>query len=197
MLSHMLVRMLSFVFSAYSAPKHESNCRFTFDFSQVYWNSRLHPEHDRIVKLLDPSDILADVFAGVGPFAIPAAKLGCGIFANDLNPNSAKYLSQNVVNNNVSIHATQENIDLRDLGGRPCTGVLRGWSKLHSRCLHATDRKSFSAIYWSSKEQNIGTKTAEASRQEHIDTPRSNRSRRLTTASNNHSFSHEFARFSH
>ncbi|KAK0466351.1 Met-10+ like-protein-domain-containing protein [Desarmillaria tabescens] len=85
----------------YVVTHHESNCRFTFDFSQVYWNSRLHPEHDRIVKLLDPSDILADVFAGVGPFAIPAAKLGCGIFANDLNPNSAKYLTQNVVNNNV------------------------------------------------------------------------------------------------
>ncbi|KAG7452246.1 uncharacterized protein BT62DRAFT_881844, partial [Guyanagaster necrorhizus] len=86
----------------YVVTHHESSCRFTFDFSQVYWNSRLHPEHDRIVKLLDPSDVLADVFAGVGPFAIPAAKLGCGIFANDLNPNSAKYLSQNVVNNNVA-----------------------------------------------------------------------------------------------
>ncbi|THV07459.1 hypothetical protein K435DRAFT_741765 [Dendrothele bispora CBS 962.96] len=82
---------------------HESDCRFTFDFSKVYWNSRLHTEHDRIVSLLKPGEVLADVFAGVGPFAIPAAKnKTCAVLANDLNPESAKYLSKNVQDNDVS-----------------------------------------------------------------------------------------------
>lgn len=81
--------------------QHESDCRFTFDFSQVYWNSRLHTEHHRLVQTFSPQDVIADVFAGVGPFAIPAAKKGCVVFANDLNPNSAKYLSENVQNNKV------------------------------------------------------------------------------------------------
>ncbi|KAE9409111.1 hypothetical protein BT96DRAFT_1089862 [Gymnopus androsaceus JB14] len=81
---------------------HESECRFTFDFSRVYWNSRLHTEHDRIVQLLQPGEVLADVFAGVGPFAIPAAKKGCAVVANDLNPWSYKYLSQNIKDNDVS-----------------------------------------------------------------------------------------------
>lgn len=81
--------------------QHESDCRFTFDFSLVYWNSRLHTEHDRLVQMFDPQDVIADVFAGVGPFAIPAAKKGCAVFANDLNPNSTKYLSVNVQNNKV------------------------------------------------------------------------------------------------
>jgi tRNA (guanine37-N1)-methyltransferase len=68
----------------------------------VYWNSRLHTEHDRLVQLFQPEDVVVDVFAGVGPFAIPAAKKGCAVLANDLNPNSAKYLLKNVQDNRVS-----------------------------------------------------------------------------------------------
>ncbi|OAX44928.1 hypothetical protein K503DRAFT_788599 [Rhizopogon vinicolor AM-OR11-026] len=85
----------------YIVEHHESNCRFTFDFTQVYWNSRLHTEHDRLVQLFQPTDVIADVFAGVGPFAIPAAKRGCAVFANDLNPESARYLTKNIVDNKV------------------------------------------------------------------------------------------------
>ena len=83
--------------------KHESDCRFTFDLTQVYWNSRLHTEHERLVSLFKPEDVVADVFAGVGPFVIPAAKRGCAVLANDLNPNSAKYLLKNVENNRVGL----------------------------------------------------------------------------------------------
>lgn len=81
--------------------QRESDCRFTFDFTQVYWNSRLHTEHDRLVQLFSPEDVIVDVFAGVGPFAIPAAVKGCSVLANDLNPESAKYLSKNALDNRV------------------------------------------------------------------------------------------------
>ncbi|KAH9951011.1 Met-10+ like-protein-domain-containing protein [Amylocystis lapponica] len=86
----------------YVVEHSESNCRFTFDFTEVYWNSRLHTEHARLVEQFRPEDVVADVFAGVGPFAIPAAKKGCGIFANDLNPNSYKFLTKNVADNKVT-----------------------------------------------------------------------------------------------
>lgn len=69
----------------------------------MYWNSRLHAEHERLVKLFDASDVVADVFAGVGPFAIPAAKKGSIVFANDLNPNSTKYMQTNCVTNKVRL----------------------------------------------------------------------------------------------
>ena len=46
--------------------------------------------------------IIADVFAGVGPFAVPAAKKGSAVLANDLNPDSAKWLRRNVRDNHVS-----------------------------------------------------------------------------------------------
>lgn len=85
----------------YLVEAHESGCRFRFDFSNVYWNSRLYAEHERLVHLFKPGEVIADVFAGVGPFAIPAAKKGCGILANDLNPSSFEYLNVNIRINSV------------------------------------------------------------------------------------------------
>lgn len=58
-------------------------------------------EHERLVKLFDASDVIADVFAGVGPFAIPAAKKGCTVLANDLNPSSTEYMQKNCATNRV------------------------------------------------------------------------------------------------
>ena len=66
----------------------ENGCTFKFDFSKVYWNSRLKTEHGRVVKLLNRGDVVLDAFAGVGPFALPACKRGCLVHANDLNPHS-------------------------------------------------------------------------------------------------------------
>lgn len=79
----------------------ESGCAFEMDFSTVYWNSRLSTEHERIVKKLHPGDVLFDVFAGVGPFSIPAAKKQCHVYANDLNPESFKWLNHNAKLNKI------------------------------------------------------------------------------------------------
>ena len=43
---------------------------------QVFWNPRLSHEHERIVNLVDKNDVVHDMFAGIGPFAIPLAKKG-------------------------------------------------------------------------------------------------------------------------
>jgi tRNA (guanine37-N1)-methyltransferase len=37
-----------------------------------------------------------DVFAGVGPFVVPASMLGCTIYANDINPESVKWMTINL-----------------------------------------------------------------------------------------------------
>lgn len=79
----------------------ENNCTFKFDFSTVYWNSRLCTEHERIVKKLKADDVLFDVFAGVGPFALPCAKRKCYVYANDLNPESFKWLEHNARANKI------------------------------------------------------------------------------------------------
>ncbi|XP_013134397.1 PREDICTED: tRNA (guanine(37)-N1)-methyltransferase [Papilio polytes] len=79
----------------------ENNCNFRFDFSKVYWNPRLSKEHERILEYLKPGDVLFDVFCGVGPFSIPAAKRKCKVFANDLNPDSFTWLKFNAKQNKV------------------------------------------------------------------------------------------------
>ena len=80
----------------------------------MYWNSRLHTEHERLVQLFSPDNVIADVFAGVGPFALPAAKKGCGVLANDLNPESYKWLLRNVEINKVrrAAHGPSLNLNL-------------------------------------------------------------------------------------
>ncbi|KAM5273606.1 tRNA (guanine(37)-N(1))-methyltransferase [Ctenodactylus gundi] len=89
----------------------ENNYTYEFDFSKVYWNPRLSTEHSRITDLLKPGDVLFDVFAGVGPFAIPAAKKNCIVFANDLNPESHKWLLHNCRLNKVSQKVKVFNLD--------------------------------------------------------------------------------------
>ncbi|XP_066992207.2 tRNA (guanine(37)-N1)-methyltransferase isoform X1 [Anabrus simplex] len=73
----------------------ENGCLYELDFSSVYWNPRLSTEHERIVQKLKTGDVLYDVFAGIGPFAIPISKKKCHVLANDLNPHSHKWLKQN------------------------------------------------------------------------------------------------------
>jgi hypothetical protein len=40
------------------ALQSESRCRFAFNYGQVYWNSRLQAEHERLLKKLKPADIV-------------------------------------------------------------------------------------------------------------------------------------------
>lgn len=46
---------------------------------QVYWNSRLETEHKRLVDSFKPGQVVADIMAGIGPFAVPAAQRGCKV----------------------------------------------------------------------------------------------------------------------
>ena len=79
----------------------EGNCLFRFDYSKVYWNSRLNTEHRRLVNLFQPEEAVCDVMAGVGPFAIPAGKKRVFVWANDLNPDSHASLVDAINRNKV------------------------------------------------------------------------------------------------
>ncbi|MCJ1280917.1 tRNA(m(1)G37)methyltransferase [Xylographa opegraphella] len=80
----------------------ELDCTFRFDYSKVYWNSRLNTEHERLVDHFRPGEAVCDVMAGVGPFAVPAAKRGIFVWANDLNPDSYASLIDAISVNKVS-----------------------------------------------------------------------------------------------
>lgn len=91
----------------------ENGVTYEFDFSRVYWNPRLSTEHQRVVQLLKRGDTVLDVFAGVGPFAIPAARLGVNLLANDLNPESYRWLQHNCKLNKVEGKVRTFNLDGR------------------------------------------------------------------------------------
>jgi tRNA (guanine37-N1)-methyltransferase len=80
----------------------EEECVFRFDYSKVYWNSRLNTEHKRLVAMFKPGEVVCDVMAGVGPFAVPAGKKGVFVWANDLNPDSYASMKDAISRNKVA-----------------------------------------------------------------------------------------------
>lgn len=66
------------------------------------------------------------MFCGIGPFAIPAAKAGANIYANDLNPVSIEYLNENRRINKVEGHVESFNEDARDFVKRIITSCQQG-----------------------------------------------------------------------
>ncbi|KAJ1877544.1 tRNA(m(1)G37)methyltransferase [Coemansia sp. RSA 486] len=98
----------------FMAQVRENDCVFKFDYSKVYWNSRLHSEHERLIKKFSIGSSVCDVMAGVGPFAVPAAKRGCLVWANDLNPASYDAMQENIVLNKVQDRVCAFNMDGRD-----------------------------------------------------------------------------------
>ncbi|KAL4926997.1 tRNA (guanine) methyltransferase [Aspergillus undulatus] len=94
--------------------QHEQDCEFRFDFSRVYWNTRLEPEHRRLVKMFKQGDMVCDVMAGVGPFAVPAGKKKIFVWANDLNPHGYEAMQDAVKRNKVDEFVIPFNQDGRE-----------------------------------------------------------------------------------
>lgn len=92
----------------------ESGLRFKVDLATVYWNSRLATERQRLVNsIFTSSDVVCDVFSGVGPIAISAAKKVAYVYANDLNPIAVEYLERNIVLNKLERKIEVFNMDAR------------------------------------------------------------------------------------
>jgi len=81
----------------------EHGCTFRLDVARVYFSPRLSYEHARVASQAREGEILVDMFAGVGPFSILAAKKAPGLlaYAIDINPVAVHYLALNVRANKV------------------------------------------------------------------------------------------------
>lgn len=80
----------------------ENGIRLKLDVSKVYFSPRLATERMRIFKKAKKGEIVFDMFAGIGPYAILLAKKAKLVFACDINPWAIKYLEENKNLNKVS-----------------------------------------------------------------------------------------------
>jgi len=97
----------------FTVTQKEGNCYFSFDFRKVYWSSKLSNERQRLLQLLRPGEVLCDLFAGVGPLSVQAAKKGLTVIANDLNPECYESMLANAAKNKVSANMHVYNLDAR------------------------------------------------------------------------------------
>ena len=71
--------------------------RFRVDITAVYFNTRLSNEYLRIASQCSDEEIIIDMFAGIGPFALLCASLKkVTVYALDINPFAIDLLNQNI-----------------------------------------------------------------------------------------------------
>lgn len=81
----------------------ENGCVFKVDVASAYFSPRLSEERVRVADQVRAGEVVVDLFAGVGPFAILIAKRRRGIVhAIDINPSAFQLLKENIELNKVS-----------------------------------------------------------------------------------------------
>ncbi|MEM1537616.1 MAG: class I SAM-dependent methyltransferase family protein [Candidatus Nezhaarchaeales archaeon] len=80
----------------------EYGCSFVLNVNKVYFSPRLLSERQRVVSQVKAGEVIVDMFAGVGPYAIRIAKAtNAKVYAIDVNPEAIRYLKRNIELNRV------------------------------------------------------------------------------------------------
>jgi len=88
---------------------------FLLDVAEVYFSPRLATERHRVIEQVDPDEAVIDMFAGVGPYAVPMAARGAEVVACDLNERAVEYLRENAERNGVADRVTAIAGDVRGI----------------------------------------------------------------------------------
>jgi tRNA (guanine37-N1)-methyltransferase len=87
---------------------------FALDLDAVYFSPRLATERHRVTEQVSPGERVFDMFAGVGPYAVPMASAGAEVVATDVNETAVEYLRENARRNGVSDRVTAIAGDVRE-----------------------------------------------------------------------------------
>jgi len=104
----------------------EQGYTFILDPTRVMFAQGNRTEKARIASLVRPGERVADMFAGIGYFSIPAAAGGAAVHAMEINPIAFEYLRRNSMANHVADRITAEVGDCRDLVSGVYDRVLMG-----------------------------------------------------------------------
>jgi tRNA (guanine37-N1)-methyltransferase len=82
---------------------HENGCSFRVDLAKVYFSPRLATERMRVVKLVQPGEVVTNLFAGVGCYSIEIARhsRASRVYSIDLNPAAYELMVENIRINRV------------------------------------------------------------------------------------------------
>jgi tRNA (guanine37-N1)-methyltransferase len=107
---------------------------FALDLAAVYFSPRLATERHRVVGGVRPGEHVFDLFAGVGPFVVPAAARGAEAVGVDINDRAIEYLRANADRNGVADRVTAIHGDVREVEG------YEGWAdRLVMNLPHSAD----------------------------------------------------------
>ncbi len=81
----------------------EHGCVFKVDIRRVYISPRLCYEHRRVASLVQPGEVVVNMYAGAGLFSIIIAKYSRPkkVYSIDINPDAYRYMVENVRLNRV------------------------------------------------------------------------------------------------
>ncbi|SNZ05436.1 tRNA (guanine37-N1)-methyltransferase [Natronoarchaeum philippinense] len=92
----------------------EYGCEFAVDLAEMYFSPRLATERHRVAEQIDPDERVFDMFAGVGPYAVPAAERGATVVGTDVNERAIDYFRKNAERNGVADRVTAIAGDVRE-----------------------------------------------------------------------------------
>jgi tRNA (guanine37-N1)-methyltransferase len=113
----------------------EYGCEYRLDVREVYFSPRLATDRHLVAEGVTDGERAVDMFAGVGPFAIPFGKRGAEVIGIDLNPAAISYLRENARRNGVESRVTAIEGDVRTVGAE-----YEGWAdRLVMNLPHSAD----------------------------------------------------------
>jgi tRNA (guanine37-N1)-methyltransferase len=95
----------------------EYGYEYALDLAAVYFSPRLATERHRVVEQVAPGERVVDMFAGVGPYAVPMADRGAEVVAVDVNETAIDYLEENARRNGVADRLGAIHGDVRAVTG--------------------------------------------------------------------------------
>ncbi len=114
----------------------ENGCVFRIDVSRVMFSKGNLAERGRLPGIVKDGEIVVDMFAGIGYFTIPIAKLASPkkVYAIEKNPDAFALLSENLVLNNVddiveAIQGDCRKMRIKEKADRVIMGYLPGTYK--------------------------------------------------------------------
>ncbi len=145
----------------------EHGCIYKIDVSKFMFSHGNKAEKLRIISMVRNGEIIADMFAGIGYFTIPLAKLTKAkkIYAAEINPDAVKYLLENVKLNKIEKKVEIFEGDCREMCkilaeknikvDRISMGYLFETEKFLSHALLISKKGTYIHFHFLSKEEEV------------------------------------------